>query len=207
MTQIVFHGPAPSSYVRTARMTCVEKGAEHRLEPVELGSASHRELHPFCRVPIMTHGDVRLFESSAIIRYLDASFGGPSLIPGSNADAGVMEQWISATNCYLYDHLIKNYALKYIIPAFRGEAPDPAAIAAGVPAMQDGVKLLDGAYDGRDWIANSFSLADLLLGPILQTISMFPEGKEALGNAKNLAGAYERMRGRKSAEFIDVPQG
>ena len=35
MTNVKLYGPAPSSYVRTARMTLVEKGVDYDLEPEE----------------------------------------------------------------------------------------------------------------------------------------------------------------------------
>ena len=199
MTQLVLFGPAPSSYVRTARMTCLEKAVPHTLEPVELGSDAHARLHPWRRVPALRHGDVRLYETSAIARYVDDIGTGPSLVPASAAARGVMEQWISALNCYLYDSLIRNYALKYILPKLRGQDIDLAAVRAGVPNMERDVALLDTAYAGGAWIAGStLSLADLFVAPIAQTISMFPEGKAALGNAKHLSRAFEQLAKRDS---------
>lgn len=205
MAKLVLHGIPASSYVRAARMTCIEKGVPHELEKIDLGSDSHRELHPFLRVPAMTHGSVRLYETSAITRYVNKAFEGPSLVPASAADEGLMEQWISAINCYLYGDLVKSYALQYIVPLFRGQTPDRAKIDAAVPALQKGLAQIDAAYDGRDWIAGTFSLADLFVGPVLTTVSLFPEGKAALEGSKNLPKLLERLRKRKSAEFIDPP--
>ncbi|MCG8422050.1 MAG: glutathione S-transferase N-terminal domain-containing protein [Proteobacteria bacterium] len=46
MSQLILFGPPQSSYVRTARWACAEKGVDHELRPVELGSDDHRRLHP-----------------------------------------------------------------------------------------------------------------------------------------------------------------
>ncbi|HRC58864.1 MAG TPA: glutathione S-transferase family protein [Kofleriaceae bacterium] len=206
MNKIVLFGPAPSSYVRTARMVCVEKGLEHALEPLELGSAAHLKVHPWGKVPAMRHGDVQLIETSAIARYVDEVGPGPSLLPDTAAARAVMEQWISTINCYLYDSLVRNYALKYILPSFRGAAPDPQEIAAGVPAMQRDVARLDAAYAGRPFLAgDKLSLADLFVAPIVQTVSMFPEGKAAIAQAPELARVQATLESR--ASFVQAHAG
>lgn len=199
MSQFIILGAAPSSYVRTTRMVCFEKGLDHKLEPIELGSPAHLALHPWGRMPMFQHGDVRLIETSAIARYLDEVGSGPSLVPSTAAARATMEQWISILNCYLYDSLVRSYALEYVLPMFRNEEPDRARIAAGVPAMQRDVARLDAAYSGREWIAgDALSLADLFVAPVAQTVGMFPEGKAALAAAPNLARAYAALERRPS---------
>ena len=199
MTQLVLFGPALSSYVRTARMICFERGVPHMVEPVELGSDAHAKLHPWHRVPILRHGDVTLYETSAIVRYIDEIGTGASLVPASAAARGAMEQWISSINCYVYDSLIRNYALRYVLPKLRGQDPDLNEVRAGVPNMERDMTVLDHAYARTAWIAGeTMSLADLFVAPIVQTASMFPEGKAALGKATHLSRAYEQLAKRDS---------
>ncbi len=92
MTDIVIHGLAPRTYTRTARLACEEKGVPHRLEPIEFGSARHLALHPFGKIPILEHGDVRVFETLAITRYVDEAFKGPALQPADAKGPAVMTQ-------------------------------------------------------------------------------------------------------------------
>jgi len=206
MTQLVLFGPAASSYVRTARMTCHEKAVPHALEPIDFGSDAHAKLHPWRRVPSLRHGDVTLYETSAIARYIDEIGTGPSLVPASAAGRGNMEQWISAINCYIYPSLIQGYALKYIRPKLRGQDPDPSEIRAGVPNMERDVALLDSGYADGAWLAGpTLSLADLFVAPIVQTIGMFPEGKAALEKAPHLSRAFALLAKRDS--FAKVHAG
>ena len=192
-------GPWQSSYLRTARICCHEKGVAHTVEPIELGSEQHLSLHPWARVPILRHGDVQLIETSAICRYLDATFDAPALVPADPRAAAVMEQWISAINCYIYDHTIRNYALQYIVPGMRGEQPDRATIDASLPAMKRDLALLDRAYAGGAWIAgDELSLADLFVAPIVATVRNFPEAAAALGSCRNLSRAFEAFAARES---------
>lgn len=196
MTIEIF-GTRNSSYVRTARMTCLEKGLAHTLEEPQDGQ------HPWKRVPTMRHGDVSLYETSAIIRYLDEVGTGASLLPATPAARGVMEQWISAINCYMYDTLVRGYAFSYILPRVQKRDPDPEQIRASLPAMERDIGRLDGAYAAHAYIAGDApSLGDLLVAPIIQTISMFPEGKRAVAAAPNLARAYDKLRARASFESV-----
>jgi glutathione S-transferase len=199
MTQLVLFGPPQSSYMRTARMTCFEKAVPHTLEPVEFGSDAHSTLHPWKRVPILHHGDIKLYETSAIVRYIDEIGTGPSLVPATAGARALMEQWISTINCYIYDGVVRSYALKYILPRFRGQDPNLEEIRASVPAMEREIEHLDTAYAGRPWIAgDALSLADLFVAPIVQTVAMFPEGKAALAKAKDLSRAFEQLSKRDS---------
>lgn len=208
MSEIILFGPAASSYVRTARMTCIEKGAPHRLESVQLGGEAHLALHPWARVPIMRHDKLELIETSAIARYVDESFSGPSLLPATASGRAKMEQWISVVNAYLYDSLVRGYVLKYVIPSFKGEAPNRAEIEAGLPALERDLGRLDAAYRNKSFIAgDALSLADLFVAPILASVSAFPEGKQAIGKTENLGRILGAFAGRKSFQEVHAGLG
>ncbi len=198
-SQILILGPAPSSYVRTARMTCIEKGLPHTLEPFELGGDAHAKLHPWKRVPILRHGELTLIETSAIIRYVDEIGTGPSLLPATAIERARMEQTISVINCYVYDSVIRKYALQYVVPMQRGARPDFDAIRANAPTMERDIGFLDAAYAKSRWIAGeTLSLADLLVAPIVQTVGMFPEGAAVLARSRHVSRAFEELRARDS---------
>lgn len=211
MANLTLYGPAPSSYVRTARMTCVEKGVSHELAPIAQGSDAHRALHPFCKVPILEHGldrgTVRLYETQAIVRYLDAAFPGPSLVPSDPVAMATMEQWISVHNCYLYPHLIKDYAFAYILPQLQGKAPDLAAAAAAVPGVEHDLQLVEQGLRGKAWLAGSFSLADLMLAPVVATVGMMPEGGKVLDRLENVRRWLTAIEQRESGSLLHPPRG
>lgn len=197
MTTVQIHGPAPSSYVRTARMVCEEKGIAHELIPIQPGSEAHLELHPYGRFPALTHGHVRLWETQAIARYIDDAFDGPSLTPSDAGARARMEQWVSMLSCYLYDDAIRNYALKYIFPGENG--PDRAAIDGALPRLERGLDLLERAYRGGPWVVGEqLTLADLFVLPVVGTASLFPEVETLLGARPSLGRALGAMAERPS---------
>jgi glutathione S-transferase len=104
MTDLTIHGFAPSTYTRTARMAAIELGAEHELKPVAFGKPEHLELHPFGKMPILTNGEDTIFETLAILTYLDQTFDEGRLFP---ADSLVQNLgMISAANDYAYRSVV-----------------------------------------------------------------------------------------------------
>jgi glutathione S-transferase len=207
MSNVVLYGPPQSSYVRTARLVCEEKGVAYELTPLKLGSDEHVALHPFTRVPILKHGDQHVYETSAIARYVDDVFEGPALIPTSAAARALMEQWVSAVNSYFYTDVVKNYVLQYIFPKGPEGKPDRAVIEAALPNMRRDVLALDKSLAKTEWIAGkSLSLADLFVAPILFYMGMFPEGGEILGGAKNVRRVGGAMMERASFKNTMPPK-
>lgn len=77
MATVDLFGYAPSTYVRTARLVCEEKEIAYSLVPLEFRADSHRDVHPFLKMPALRHGDTVLFETLAIAIYLNEQFPGP----------------------------------------------------------------------------------------------------------------------------------
>ncbi len=197
MSHVTIHGPVQSTYVRTARMVCEEKGVPYEMAPLKLGSDEHLAIHPFARVPVLTHGDVRIYETSAIARYVDEVFPGPSLIPGTPVERARMETWVSQINSYMYDDIIRNYVFAYFFPKTADGKPDRAKIDAAVPNLKRDFELVNKAVGESEWLAGkTLSLADLFLCPILFYAAQLPEAREIMGSCKNMqrAGAATMSR-------------
>lgn len=205
---VVLFGDPRSSYVRTARMGLAEKGVKYTLQPVAPHTPEIQALHPFGRVPGFRDGRLVLFETSAILRYVDEAFPGPSLIPGTVRDRARCEQWVSAINAYLDGTMIRRYVLQYLFPKGAGGKPDRAVIDAAVKEMAQQLAILERAYGGNDFLAGrSLSMADLFLAPILYYVEQFPEGKALLPAYPNVARAQGVLRARPSFRDTTPPAG
>ena len=196
---VVLLGDPRSTYVRTARMGLAEKGVKYMLQPVGPHTSEILAVHPFGRLPAFRDGRLALFETSAILRYVEETFPGPSLVPGTIRDRARCEQWVSAINAYYYDLMIRRYVLQYIFPKGPDGKPDRSVLDAAVKEMPEKLAILEGAYGGRDVLAgNAVSMADLFLAPILHYVEQFPEGKQLLANYPNLMRGQAAMRARTS---------
>ena len=200
---VVLLGDPRSSYVRTARMGLAEKGVKYTLQPLAPQTPEILAVHPFGRVPGFRDGRVALFETSAILRYVDEAFPGPSLAPGTVRDRARCEQWVSAINAYLDGTMVRRYVLQYIFPKGAGGQPDRAVIDAAVREMAGQLAILERAYGGNDFLAGrTLSMADLFLAPILYYVERFPEGKALLEKHPNVMRGQALIRAR--ASFLDT---
>ena len=86
MSDIVVYGVPGSPYLRSALLGLHEKQVPFRLAVLDgiagARTEEHRRRHPFGRVPVLEHGDFGLYETQAILRYIDATFAGISLTEG-----------------------------------------------------------------------------------------------------------------------------
>ena len=81
MSKPVLYGFDGSTYVRTVRMLCAEKGVEYEQVPVnvlegEPRQPEHLARHPFGKVPVLDHDGMRIIETGAITRYIAAVLPG-----------------------------------------------------------------------------------------------------------------------------------
>jgi glutathione S-transferase len=200
-------GDPRSSYVRTARMAFAEKGVAITLKPAAPNSPEVKAVHPFARIPVLLDGPMPIWETRAILQYVDESFGdGPSLTPARTHERVACEQWVSAVNDYLYDTLVRRYVLQFVIPRGEGGQPDRAVIERAVAEMPAQFAALEQAYARSDFLAGStLSFADLFAAPILASVEAFPEGRQLLGDYPAIRRAQAVMRQRPS--FIEAHAG
>jgi len=196
MPSLVIVGFPISTYVRTTRMACEEKGVPYILDPAEPHSKTANALHPYGKVPGMRHGKTALFESKAIATYIDRKFPGRRLFPEDALRAAEVEKWVSFTNLHVYPTMIGDYVIPLMTA---GKSKGGAEIEAVVPEIEKQSKILDKALASTGYLAGrGLTFADLNLLPIINYVRMFEEGKGIVGRAKNLSQWFEKNVKRRS---------
>lgn len=205
MATLVIHGTPLSTYVRTCRMACLEKGVPYELDPLAPQSPEQKAMQPWGSVPAMTHGDVRMYESLAICNYIDHAFDGPPLQPADPLANARCWQWTSVFIQYLYRPAIDIVLQRLVVPAQGGE-PDEALVASSVPKSDTALDALNGALEGAVHFAgDEASLADYMVLPVLHYLKMTPEGESLLAPRANIARWQAAIDQRESA-VETVPQ-
>ncbi len=204
MTDVVVYGPPQSTFVRSVRMTLEEKGVAYVLEPVEFKQPSHLALHPFGRVPAFRHGDLQLYESSAIMVYVDGAFDGPALHPEDPVRRVRMVQWMSMVNDYYDKDVTRGYVQQYV---FAGEdGPDREKIDAALVDVRHHFGIADAALKKAPFLSgDALSLADLMLAPVVFYVTRMPEGEEVLAAYPDLGRWFEAIKGRPSFAATTPP--
>jgi glutathione S-transferase len=206
MADFTIYGIPQSSYVRSVRMACVEKDVPYTIEPLPPSRMAERKLQPFGRVPAVRHGDFALYETSAILHYIDDAFPGGSLKPAEPRGRARMEQWISTINGYCYDAMIRGLVLQYVFPSGADGKPNRAIIDKAASEVQQQVDLIDEALaEGPFLCGAAVSLADLLLAPIMAYVAQTPEGGAMMKAARNIPRAGAAMQARKSYQETVPP--
>lgn len=193
-------GDVRSTYTRTVRMAFAEKGVAYTLKTTAPRTPEILAVHPFGRIPGLRDGDIEIWETAAILNYLDECFDtGTSLRPGTIIERTRDAQWTSAVNSYLYDTMVKRFVLQLLFPRGEGGQPDRVVINAALAEMPAQLAALDAAYARGAYVAgNSFSGADLFLAPILAYVQAFPEGAQVMARYPNLIRGQTLIRERAS---------
>ena len=206
MADLEILGAPESTFVRTTRMACVEKGVPYTLILAAPHSPEVDAINRFGKIPAMRHGSVTLSETKAICTYIDLAFEGPELIPRDPVGAAKTEQWISMINTGFDLVFVRQYLVAYVFSGLPGGAPDRARIDAALPKMREMIGLLDSELGTRPWLAGAgFTLADLFLLPIVHYLRMTPESGEMLRASPHVTAWFDRASARRSAVETVAP--
>ena len=180
MSEFIVHSVPGSPFGRSVLATLEEKRAPYRLAAVAPGTTKTPEylaLHPFGRVPVMEHDGFRLYETQAILRYLDRQIPQPSLTPSDIKRAARMDQVMNINDWYLF-HGVGNVIIfhRVIAPRLMGMAPDEEAIKAAMPKAHAVFGELARLLGDQPYFAgDTLSLADLLVAPAVEFFTAIPE--------------------------------
>ena len=146
---------------------CEELGLDYRVEPVEMFSDAMKRpeylaIHPLGKVPAIEEDGFVLWETGAILQYLDAKYGGRRLLPPPETERGALAvQWMEYGENPLT--LIMGE-----IAAHSGALPEerriPALVDRGREIAPALVGVVERALGDGDWIlGEAFSAADITL--------------------------------------------
>ncbi|HEU4405863.1 MAG TPA: glutathione S-transferase family protein [Polyangiaceae bacterium] len=191
--EIFFHHKA-SPFVRKVLLGVAELGLQPEERAVDFTSDGamddYARVNPNRRFPALRDGELVLWESNAIVRYLAARHG-PRWLGATPAEAAHVDQWLSWELSHLGPTLLglQNHRLGFLPRPHRDEAS----------LLADRGKLfavLDGALSGRGYVAGeAITVADLALA------SMFSFADEAgllEGAPAGVRRWFDQVRARDS---------
>ena len=205
MSELTVHSIPGSPFGRAVLATLEEKRASYRFSPVLPGafrSPEHLARHPFGRVPVLEHDGFMLYETQAILRYLDCVLPSPALTPSDPKRAARMDQVMNVNDWYLFQGVGSVIGFHRVIgPRLMGLKPDEAAIEAAMPKARAVFAELARLLGGQPFFAgDSISLADLMVAPQLGFFTATPEWAELGAPQPNLVAWLSRMEARPSMQ-------
>ncbi len=199
MASIKIYGVPPSTFTRAVRLGCHEKGIDYDLVPTFPNTVT--PFNPFGKIPAMTHGDLTLFESSAILRYLDRSFAGPSLWPADARAAAVVDQWVGVACDSLF-----NSAQRYMATRFNLLPVPDEMRQRYLDKTREVLPLLDRQLGNTRYLAgDGLTAADLVAAPPFFYFPEIAELSAVLDGTPNCRRWMEELAARPSFVATEPP--
>jgi glutathione S-transferase len=131
----------------------------------EAATPAYRREQPFSQIPVLQDGGLTLFETGAILLHLGER--SPALMP-ADADARArVTMWMFAALNSVEPYIANLVSLV----VFSGGEPWAAGARPAAEAMVDKrLRDLDDWLDGREWLADGFSVADILMATVLRLV-------------------------------------
>jgi glutathione S-transferase len=160
----------PRGYVRDIRVRWAleEAALPYRVVgvPFRDREAGHLAHQPFGQVPWLTDGDVSIFESGAILLHLGAR--SDALLPAEPRARSEAVQWVFAAL-----NSVEMASLPWAFFKFTGDTGDTPGKKWLDEFLKVRLQRLEPVLAGREWLAGSFSVADLLMADVLRLVDRF----------------------------------
>ncbi len=165
---IRIHGRATSSNVQPVMWLASELGLD--VERLDVGGAfggtdtpDYLAMNPMGKIPVMQDGDLTLFESQAIMRYLAAQYGQDALWPATPAARAMGDMWMEWAKTSVGPEF--NYKVFWQLVRTPASARDAALVQSGVMACAHLMPIANRQIEQFGWLAGEIiSLADFTLG-------------------------------------------
>lgn len=164
-----------STYARRVTIALIEKHIPYEPVVVDLAAREHRSpeylaLNPYGRVPTLEDDSFVLYESSAILQYLEATHPTPALVPTDAKGRALVDQHLRL--CDLQMGLPAGQIIfpKRFLPPARW---DNAAIAKAQADINRHLGILSTQLGGNDYlVGNRYTLADIAYIPFLEFLPL-----------------------------------
>jgi len=192
-----------SPYCQKVRLVLAEKDLSYEkifidLTKNEQKSPDFLRLNPYGKVPVLIDEDEVIYDSTIINEYLEDEYPHPPLLPvhsGGRARARIFEDFadtsFTAQSSLLVTELRK--------PADQVDQERVRRYRADLLRV---LEFLERHLEGRDYIADTFSLADLAFVPRLLLLPRL--GIEIPARLKNVLAWSERLKQRPSVSHLQL---
>ena len=203
--RVELHGYQYSVYAWIARLALHEKGVDYDWLEVNPFSdavpAQYLALHPFKRVPTLVHGRFVVYETTAITRYVDEAFDGPSLQRVLPFERARCNQILSIVDSYAYWPLVRQAFSHGVFKPRMGLPADKSEIKTGLDAARKVLGALESvAGPDRFLVGDGLSLADIHLAPMIGYFGLLGEAKALLQEHARLAAWWSAISIRPAVQ-------
>lgn len=160
----------PRGFVRDLRVRWAleEAGLPYRVESVSFQSrgAEHFRHQPFGQVPWLTDGDISIFETGAILQHLGER--SDVLMPADPRSRSEVIVWLFAAL-----NSVEMASLPWSLFMFTGDTETTPGRQTLDNFLASRLQHLEPILAEREWLAGSFSIADIAMADALRLVDRF----------------------------------
>jgi glutathione S-transferase len=192
----LYHFPA-STFSRRVRVALLEKNISCELIEVNLPGGQQKEnwyaaLNPYMKVPTLVDGNFALYESAAILTYLEAIHPTPPLVPDDVRGRALVDMYVRLCDAHLGRCAGAVLFPKRFLPDANWDRP---AMEAARKEIDRHLLIIERELGERPYlVGEAFTLADVAYLPFLHFLALM----EVSAGPRVQAWA-ERILGRPSA--------
>jgi len=193
----------PRGYVRDLRVRWAleEAGLPYRVESVPFRDRNeeHFAHQPFGQVPWLTDGDISIFESGAILLHLGNR--SDALMPADPRGRSEAMEWLFAALAS-----VEAASQPWSFFKFFGDTEETRMREFFDGFLEARLKHMEAVLAAREWLAGSFSVADILMADVLRLVDRFegladyPVCKDYVERAK-VRPAFKKAYADQMAHF------
>ena len=191
------HSHPLSTFARRVRIALLEKKIPHELVTVDMAAKQHKSpeylaLNPYGRVPTLEEDGFVVWESTAILEYLELTRPDPPLVPADPRGRALLEMHVKLCDLELARNTSTIIFPKRFLPKERW---DEKAMAQAKVTIEKHLGIVEAQLGAKQWmVGDRYSMVEVCYTPFVQ----FPEVVEIAPPAP--VGAWvERMLSRDSA--------
>ena len=160
----------PRGFVRDLRVRWAleEAGLPYRVEsvPFEDRDAEHFAHQPFGQVPWMTDGDLSIFESGAMLLHVGEL--SKAVMPADAQGRSETKEWLFAALAS-----VEAASQPWSFYQFTGDTSETPMRTFIEGFLKARLTHMETVLSGREWLAGSFSVADILMADVLRLVDRF----------------------------------
>src|SRR5881397_3304407 len=164
-----------STYSRRVRIALIEKGLAADLVELDMARGAHRQpdylaLNPYGRVPTLEEDGFVLYESTAILEYLEVTHPSPALVPSDARGCAAVAMHLKLCDIQLARQTGIIIFPKRFLPRERW---DEAAMAQAKKEIEKHLAVLEQQLAGKEWmVGERYSLVEVCYAPFVEFFSL-----------------------------------
>ena len=164
-----------STFARRVRIALIEKGIPAELVEIDMARGAHRgpeyrQLNPYGRVPTLEEDGFILYESTAILEYLEATHPEPPLVPADARGRALVSMHVKLCDLQLSRQTGTIIFPRRFLPRERW---DEKAMAQAKQEIEKHLAVLESELGGKQYmVGDRYSLVEVCYTPFVEFLPL-----------------------------------